>query len=90
NAFSGSSGQIWVPANFTGGSITTSTIVIPNTSFADINVTQGMIASVTFTTATGGDTINFGAGIVPEPSTYAILAGLAVLGFVALRRRRKD
>lgn len=29
-----------------------------------------------------------GVAAVPEPSTYAALAGLVVLGFVALRRRR--
>lgn len=28
------------------------------------------------------------SGIIPEPSTYAILAGVAALGLVALRRRR--
>jgi len=29
-----------------------------------------------------------GQAAVPEPSTYAALAGLAVFGFVAIRRRR--
>ena len=33
-----------------------------------------------------GNTINF--TVVPEPSTTAALAGLATLGFVALRRRK--
>jgi autotransporter-associated beta strand protein len=32
--------------------------------------------------------LSFAASSVPEPSTYAALTGAAVLGFVALRRRR--
>lgn len=35
------------------------------------------------------DNIQINATVVPEPSTYAAMAGVAVLGFVALRRRRK-
>lgn len=44
--------------------------------------------------ATGGDTFDGGSWvggaptIIPEPSTYALLGGIAGLAFVALRRRR--
>jgi len=34
--------------------------------------------------------LNVTAAAVPEPSTYAAMAGIAALGFVALRRRRKE
>jgi hypothetical protein len=36
-----------------------------------------------------GNTLVLTATAVPEPSTYAALAGLAVLGLAAYRRRRK-
>ena len=41
----------------------------------------------TFTESTG--TLGVLASAVPEPSTYAALAGAAILGFAALRRRRR-
>jgi len=59
----------------------------------------GTVASSGFTIS-GYDTVNYTAALsttgilsftpsaVPEPSTYAALAGAAVLGFVVLRRRR--
>ena len=38
--------------------------------------------------STGNDTLNFQSSAIPEPSTFAALAGVAVLGLAALRRRR--
>jgi hypothetical protein len=34
-------------------------------------------------------TYTFGVAAIPEPSSYAALAGLGALGLVALRRRRR-
>lgn len=54
---------------------------------------NGTATSVTIGTGGSGSTVNFTADTlavtaVPEPSTYAALSGIAVLGFVAYRRRR--
>lgn len=73
-------------------------------SFASINLLGGYTGSLTnnsgvwtgtiggvdftFTQSTGLLTTALSGSPVPEPSTYAALAGLAVLGFVATRRRR--
>jgi fibronectin-binding autotransporter adhesin len=37
---------------------------------------------------TGAGSLQVGASAIPEPSTYAALAGLGILGFAASRRRR--
>jgi hypothetical protein len=42
----------------------------------------------TFAFNGGNETINLTSTVIPEPSTYAALAGVAVLGLAALRRRR--
>jgi hypothetical protein len=44
-----------------------------------------------FTTLSGASYDNFaitGTGVIPEPSTFAAIAGVLALGFAALRRRR--
>ena len=42
---------------------------------------------LTFTQSTGD--LAFSASAIPEPSTYAALAGLTALGLAAYRRRRR-
>lgn len=42
----------------------------------------------TLTSADGGVYVSLTAAAVPEPSTFASLAGAAILGFTVLRRRR--
>lgn len=45
---------------------------------------EWIFGNYTFSELTG--TLSYSA--VPEPSTYAVLAGLDILGFCAIRRRR--
>lgn len=68
--------------NFTGAGVTASSISAPNFGPAQI-------AKVTINGAaaqlSGGKIV---PTVIPEPSTFATLAGVMVLGFVALRRRK--
>lgn len=58
--------------------------VMPN-DLGIVSLSSGLIDNV----VSGGTSgINFTLTAVPEPSTYAALAGLCALGAVALRRRR--
>lgn len=51
-----------------------------------LGLTTGGVGSAL--NATFDSLVSVPAVVVPEPSTYASLAGIAVLGFVAYRRRR--
>lgn len=58
-------------------------------SFTDNNGYWTLVSggqTLAFSTATGN--LAFGVSAVPEPSTYAALAGLAALGLAFIRRRR--
>jgi len=51
-----------------------------------VSLLAGQSPATSFSFNGGNEIINIAA--VPEPSTYAALAGVAVLGLAALRRRR--
>jgi hypothetical protein len=65
-----------VPASITG-------------SFVGITVNGSANADYSFSynTTTGIGTLAYTAASIPEPSTYALAAGLATLGLAVLRRR---
>jgi len=54
------------------------------------NVTGFLLSTApgTATITISLDSLSAAPAVIPEPSTYASLAGIAVLGFVAYRRRR--
>ena len=80
--------------NFTTGSTGSLTIIQSNFDFEDL-INDGEIrindnfnslfADFVVDTSVGGQTT---LSIVPEPSTYALLAGFCALGAIMLRRRR--
>lgn len=78
-------------SDFTVGSSITSVLTVASVTPGF----SGTVAAILLSTGGTGQTLNVtfdtlaltGAAI-PEPSTYAALCGIAVLGFVAYRRRR--
>ncbi len=48
----------------------------------------GVVSIDSFTHTYGSDSDTFSVSAVPEPSTYALLAGFAVFLFVAIKRRK--
>jgi MYXO-CTERM domain-containing protein len=72
----------WVVSTFT---LTGPDLAFELSAGTVANQVNGVPSSFTFG-ATGNDTITI--GIIPEPSTFTALAGVAVLGLAALRRRR--
>jgi autotransporter-associated beta strand protein len=63
---------------------------IPTSSFDLSDFTLGTtIPGYTYSLAFSGETLQLTATAVPEPSTYAALAGLGALGLVMLKRRRR-
>lgn len=76
------SGGSWVNLDTSGSDA----LVIPANSFAWNDVTAFDI-----NTGGAGDTVAgtlSGVSVVPEPSTYALIAGFAAFLFVAIRRRK--
>ena len=54
----------------------------------DITFTPGYTASVNFSGNASGDNLVLSVTAIPEPGSYALLAGLSGLVFVMVRRRR--
>jgi hypothetical protein len=82
----GSQDYDWADDNSALGSFTVGGAAIPLSDFGF----TGTIAGVQMSAVGGADIGGIGFVAVPEPSTYAILAGMLSLGFVMLRRRLRD
>ena len=74
-----SSSSSWgvVKTSFVTQALGSETVGFQTTNYWDSAYAGTLVAGTSFTLAA-----------VPEPSTYAMLSGLCVLGFAALRRRR--
>lgn len=86
NSFGGSSAG---SLDFDGGANITSITATGLTSLSDTAVSSGTVLRFTSTGTSAFSLANIVAtSAVPEPSSFAALAGLAMLGFIGTRRRR--
>ncbi len=76
--------SILVPSGYTSGTISGSNYY-EDMTLADLGFSP---VPNTYTTSWAADSIVISTSTVPEPTTYAALAGVAVLGLAALRRRK--
>ena len=75
--------NIDVPTGYTAGDPINGSLTFAN---MDVETDLGFTIGDSGAFTGGGNTVNF--NVVPEPSTYAALAGLATLAVVAFHRRR--
>ena len=78
-----STGYIGLPLNYTSGATLTASNVFTDASFSSLGLTAG-----TYTWSWSSDSITLNISAVPEPSTYALIAGGLILSFAVWRRRR--
>ncbi|MDP0500328.1 MAG: PEP-CTERM sorting domain-containing protein [Verrucomicrobiota bacterium JB022] len=85
------SNRLVVPVGYTSGAPLSGSTTFPDAAFADIGLSEG-VYTWTFGSGENTDSIILTVGnpapVVPEPTTYALLGGVAALGFAAWRRRR--
>ena len=78
-------------SNYSWAVLTSNSTDMSSVSLSGINLDTtgfGQAFGGTFTLSKDATSIFVNYSAVPEPSTYAVLAGLGVLGLAALRRRR--
>ncbi|WP_221031485.1 PEP-CTERM sorting domain-containing protein [Actomonas aquatica] len=71
-----------------GASVNLSTSIL-GTTLADIGMVAGESLTLSWSDGTGGSITFAALSAVPEPSTYAMIVGVAGLGFAVWRRRRR-
>ena len=57
-------------------------------STATVATITGINVTIADSAGQGAQGVSISVGVVPEPSTYALLVGALALGFVAIRRRK--
>jgi len=79
-------GNVVVPAGYVSGSPLSATSTFANTSLADLDIAPGVYS---WTWGSGADADSATLTAVPEPATYAALAGAFALGLALWNRRRR-
>jgi hypothetical protein len=90
-SFSNLNTSLWDTFNPSTFSRTVTGVALPNISFVGffLDATYSSAANTGVLESFSLASFNYtGTSAIPEPSTYAAIAGLTVLGFVACRRRR--
>lgn len=82
-------GGIYAPESYVAGMSISGSAVFSNKTLTDFGFSGGYESGVL--NVTDGSVVTWSAGsAVPEPNTFAGLAGLAAMGFAASRRRRRE
>ena len=82
------SGTLYAPSGYTAGNSFSGSMTLSDETFSTLGFTEGT-GSIT----TGGGTINYTVGAIPEPSSYGFLlgaVGLATAVFCRRPRARTD
>lgn len=79
------SGFLYVPTGYTSGDSISGSMTFENKSFSSLNLIDGNSGTLSYA---GGGSVSWAVGTaVPEPSSFACIAGFAVFGLVMSRRR---
>jgi len=82
-------GILYAPANYSAGTPFSGSMTFSNRTLSNLLFTEGDFGTI----STGGGTINYTVGAIPEPSSYGFLlgaVGLATAVFCRRRRARTD
>ena len=78
-------GILYAPANYSAGTPFSGSMTFSNRTLSNLLFTEGDFGTI----STGGGTINYTVGAIPEPSSYGFLLGAVGLATAIFCRRRR-